>query len=89
MNLTGGNYQLQTGDWNKPQIVSFDSLFTTYSIENIFENEEINRMTSVLSKWKDLASNHFSIQKLRDRPIIASYMTKINLERGSKIVPKL
>ena len=29
----------------------------------------------VLSKWKDLATNHFSIQKSQDRPIIASYIT--------------
>jgi hypothetical protein len=70
-----GSNQLKTGDWNKPQIISFDSLFTTYSIEKVFENEEIKRITPILSKWKDLASNHFSIQKLRDRPPIANYIT--------------
>src|SRR5882672_8455395 len=69
--------QLQTGEWDKPQIISFDSLFTTYSIEKVFKNEELGRMAPILSKWKDSASNHFSIPKMRDRSPIANYITKI------------
>jgi hypothetical protein len=68
------SYQSQTGDWNKPQIISFDSLFTTYSVDNIFESEKLQQMTPVLNKWRDSVSGHFSIKKLWDRPIIASYV---------------
>ncbi|HEY5234866.1 MAG TPA: hypothetical protein VIJ14_01710 [Rhabdochlamydiaceae bacterium] len=75
MSLSAGSSQLQAGDWNKPQVISFDSLFTTYSIENAFESEEVKRMMPILLKWKDLTRGHFSIKKLRDRPAVASYMT--------------
>ncbi|MGE5196318.1 MAG: hypothetical protein ACM3JI_03200 [Anaerolineae bacterium] len=71
---TISTYQLQTRVWDKPQIISFDSLLTKYSVESIFKNEEIKQMHSVLAKWKDLASNHFSIKKSRDRPPIATYV---------------
>lgn len=74
MNLSGGD-QLQIGKWNEPQIISFESLFSTYSIESVFRNEELDRMTPILDRWKDLASNHFSTQKLRDRRSVAYYIT--------------
>lgn len=75
MSLKVGASQLHTGEWDKPQIISFDSLFTTYSAEKVFEVEEMERMTPILSKWKDLASNHFLIPKMRNRPPIANYIT--------------
>ncbi len=43
--LTESNHMLQTGIWDKPQIISFDSLFTTYSVENTFEQMETEKMT--------------------------------------------
>lgn len=65
--------QVQTGNLNQPQIISFDSLFTTYSIKNAFNHEEKIQMEPILSKWKNLVTNHFSNEN--DRPLIASYMT--------------
>ncbi len=75
MNNVKGDYQLCTGVWDKPQIISFDSLFTTYSVENKFDPEQFNKMKPILTKWKELAKDHFSKEDMYERTSIANYVT--------------
>lgn len=49
------NCSLQTGVWDMPQVISFDSLFNKYSTTVLFEASEHQKITSVIDKWKKLA----------------------------------
>jgi hypothetical protein len=61
------NYTLQIGHWNAPQIISFDSLFETYSVKNVFENEENKKITSVINEWKGRAIEHLDFLKSSEK----------------------
>jgi hypothetical protein len=61
--MTSTEYKIQTGIWDAPQIVSFDSLFDQYTVDNVFNSSIKDKMVPILKKWKDNAQNHLEIVK--------------------------
>lgn len=70
-------YKIQTGIWDAPQIVSFDSLFDQYSVENVFDSSIKDKMIPILNEWKDKAQNHLETVKKNkyvSSPSLATYV---------------
>lgn len=55
-------YKTQTGIWDAPQIVSFDSLFD-YTVDKVFDSSTYEKMLPILKEWKDNAQNHLEAVK--------------------------
>src|SRR5690242_3543872 len=75
---TKNEFKTQTGIWDAPQIVSFDSLFDQYAVENVFSDSSIkDKMIPILQEWKDKAQNHLEIvkkNKFVSSPSLATYV---------------
>ena len=52
MSTAAVTYATQIGQWDQPQIISFDSLFGKYSVESNFGGEDLAKINGVVNQWK-------------------------------------
>lgn len=70
-------FKIQTGVWNAPQIVSFDSLFDQYTVDSVFNSSIKDKMIPILKEWKEKTQNHLEIVKKNkyvSSPSLATYV---------------
>lgn len=78
MSTAATTYSTQIGQWDQPQIISFDSLFGKYSIEDNFTKDEVAKINSVVNKWKPFIQEFISKDEGRHRPVLFDSLSKVN-----------
>ena len=76
MSTKAVSYSTQIGQWDQPQIISFDSLFEKYSVESNFEREDVAKINSVVNQWKPFVQEFIYQPASYRRPCLSDYLEK-------------
>src|ERR1700722_14431750 len=79
-------YTTQIGQWDQPQIISFDSLFGKYSVESNFGGEDLTKINGVVNQWKPFVQQFIHQPASYRRPCLSDYLLK---ESNPKMVVNL
>ena len=85
MSTRATTYSTQIGQWDQPQIISFDSLFWKYSIESNFDQKEIAKINDVVNQWKPIVQKFIHQQESYFRPCLSDHFEMNNSQMNITI----